>query len=231
MQSKTRPTSNESLYAQSVLEWREPRKFALLATGIFCASEIFSTLKFILTRGLSYEQIVFWSCLQALIFWWLLPFLIVYRVEHRDWKSLGLFIPRQKRPIYTLAAVTGLILPVYLVGWEQALLVEFIEQVVYIGFMEELYYRGYLLRRMCDWLGDSRGLLVASILFGLGHIISRLAQRGFVILGPASLVGLQTFLGGLLLGFIYLRARNIWPGAIFHVSMNLYLSSVLEMLG
>ena len=41
----------------------------------------------------------------------------------------------------------------------------------------------------------------------------------------------QTFLGGLLLGFIYLRARNIWPGAIFHVSMNVYLSRVLGMLG
>jgi membrane protease YdiL (CAAX protease family) len=145
------------------------------------------------------------------------------KVKCKDWKYLGLAIRREKRRIYTLAAGLGLVLRVILVGFDHLLLVEFVEQVVYIGFIEEFFDRSYLLRRICDWLGDVRGLLITSLLFGLGDILSRVAQKGFVILGLASLLGLQSFLGGLLHGFIYLRARNIWPSAIFHVSPNMYV--------
>jgi membrane protease YdiL (CAAX protease family) len=183
-----------------------------------------------LTRGLAYNQIALWSSLEALILWWILPVLIVYRVERRDWNFLGLAIQREKRWIYVLAAGLGLVLPAFLVGFDCLLLVEFVEQVIYIGFIEELFYRGYLLQRMCNWLGDVRGLLITSFLFGLGHILSRLAQKGFTILGPASLLGFQTFLGGLLFGLIYLRARNIWLSAILHISMNMYLGRMMELL-
>ncbi len=206
------------------------KRYALLALSIFILSESVSTLKFISTRGLPYNQIALWSGLQALIFWWILPILIVYKVERRDWRSLGLAVQREKRLVYVLYTVIGLILPVFLVDFDSTLLVELGEQIIYIGLIEELFYRGYLLQRMCDWLGDFRGLLIASFLFGLGHILSRLAQKGSAILWLASLVGLQTFLGGLLLGFIYLRARNIWPSAIFHVSMNLYLGRIIDLL-
>jgi len=206
------------------------KRFALLALAIFILSESVSTLKFISTRGLPYNQVAFWSALEALIFWWILPILIVYKVERGDWKSMGLVVRREKRLIYILAAGLGLVLPAFLVGFDRLLLVEFVEQIVYIGFIEELFYRGYLLRRMCDWLGDVRGLLITSFLFGLGHILSRLAQKGLTILGPASLLGFQTFLGGLLFGFIYLRAKNIWPSAILHISMNMYLGRMMELL-
>ena len=205
------------------------KRFALLALAIFILSEGVSTLKFILTRGLPYNQIAYLSALQALIFWWILPILIVYKVEHKDWRSLGLAVQREKRLIYLLYAVIGLILPALFLGIDRTLLIEFGEQVIYIGFIEEIFYRGYLLRRMCDWLGDTSGLLITSILFGLGHIFSRLAQKGFAVLGPASLIGLQSFLGGLLLGSIYLRARNIWPSTIFHVSLNMYLNRIIEL--
>jgi membrane protease YdiL (CAAX protease family) len=46
-----------------------------------------------------------------------------------------------------------------------------------------------------------------------------------------ALLGLQTFLGGLLFGLIYLRARSIVPGAILHVATNAYIGRFIEMLG
>lgn len=190
------------------------KSFALIALAVFIVAEIASTAKFILARGLPYYQVAILSSIEALIFWWFLPVLLVYGVERRDWRSLGLTIRREKRLAYLLGAVIALVLPAFLVGFDRALFIEFAEQVIYIGFAEELFYRGYILQRMCDWMGNLRGLLITSLLFGLGHILSRLAQQDLPEVEPASWLGFQTFLGGLLLGSIYLRARNIWPSAV-----------------
>jgi membrane protease YdiL (CAAX protease family) len=40
----------------------------------------------------------------------------------------------------------------------------------------------------------------------------------------------QTFMGGLILGTIYLRAKNIVPGSILHVAGNMYVSRIVEVL-
>jgi hypothetical protein len=60
------------------------KRYALLALTIFMIAASVSTLKFILTRGLANNQIALWSSLEALIFWWILPVLIAYKVECRD---------------------------------------------------------------------------------------------------------------------------------------------------
>lgn len=205
------------------------RGYALFALAVFIVAEGVSTLKFSLTRDLPYGQIALLSSLEALVFWWILPVVIIYKIERKNWRSLGMAIQRTQLWIYLLAAALTLVIPALLFGVNRVLLIEFVEQIVYIGFIEELFYRGYLLRRMCNWLGNWRGLLMTSLLFGLGHIISRLAQHGFDVLGPASFVGLQTFLGGLLFGFVFIKAGNIWPSAIIHVSMNMYLGRVIEL--
>jgi len=110
------------------------------------------------------------------------------------------------------------------------LISEFVEQLVYIGLAEEVFNRGYLMRRLCDWPGDRQGLLLSALLFGLSHIVSRLSQHGFKYpLNDLSL-GFQTLIGGLILGYMYLRAKNIVPPAIFHVSTNMYLERVIALL-
>jgi membrane protease YdiL (CAAX protease family) len=79
-------------------------------------------------------------------------------------------------------------------------------------------------------LGDRPGLLLSSMLFGLSHILSRLSQHGFKYPLDDLFLGFQTLIGGLILGYMYLRAKNIVPPAIFHVSTNMYLDRMIGLL-
>jgi membrane protease YdiL (CAAX protease family) len=97
--------------------------------------------------------------------------------------------------------------------------------------LEEFFYRGYLMNRLSNWLGNSNGLFWSSFIFGLGHIISRVADHGFGVIDRALITDGQAFLGGLIFGFIYLEAKNIWPGAILHISTNMYLNRLISILG
>lgn len=86
------------------------------------------------------------------------------------------------------------------------------------GFAEEIVWRGYIQTRLVAHSGMVKGLLGASLLFAFWHFPARYFQYG-VDGGLASSV---TFLpAGLIFGFVMLRARNIIPGSIFHVSWNL----------
>jgi membrane protease YdiL (CAAX protease family) len=38
----------------------------------------------------------------------------------------------------------------------------------------------------------------------------------------------QTFLGGILMGYMFLRSGNIVPGTVLHISMNLYMSRLFS---
>jgi hypothetical protein len=73
------------------------KRYALLALTVSMIAESVFTLKFIFTHGFAYNQIALWSSLEALVFWWILPILIIHRVECRDWKYLDLEIRREKR--------------------------------------------------------------------------------------------------------------------------------------
>ena len=163
-------------------------------------------------------------------FFWVVPFLIVYRVEKRGAGFLGLVVPKERYVRYALYTVVGLVVPAALVGLDRGLMSELIEQVVSIGLAEEVFNRGYLMRRLCDWLGDRRGLPLSALLFGLSHIVSRLSQHGFKYPLADLSLGFQTLMGGLILGYMFLRAKNIVPPAIFHVSTNMYLEGVITLL-
>ncbi len=118
-----------------------------------------------------------------------------------------------------------------LFGYDNYLPIEFLEQIVYIGLVEEFFYRGYMLRRFGDWMGNVKSLLLISTIFGLGHVTSRIADHGFSFFQRATITGAEAFLGGLIFGFIYLKAKNIWPSAIAHISSNMYFNTILGLLG
>ncbi|MBN1452914.1 MAG: CPBP family intramembrane metalloprotease [Anaerolineales bacterium] len=203
------------------------RRYALIALAVFTVSEALSTTIFRYTEGRTYIEFVILISIEALLVRWLIPLLITYKIEKRNIKSLGLLIPKEKRAAYVGGAVSILILPVFIVGYDPYYPIEFLEQILYIGLTEELFFRGYLMTRMCQWLGKYRGLLAASLLFGFGHIISRVVDQGIGYLLPATYVGLQTFLGGLFFGYLYLRTKNIWPSALLHISTNMYLMDLV----
>ena len=160
-----------------------------------------------------------------------MPLAVVYGIEKRDVCSLGLCLRRELYARYALYALIGLVFPAFVLGADRALLLEFVEQIAYIGVAEELFSRDYLMARLCDWLGERRGLLMNALIFGLAHVVSRLAQHGLRYPDRLAILFVQTFAGGLLLGYMYLRAGNIVPGAIFHTSTNAYLPRLITMLG
>jgi hypothetical protein len=94
------------------------------------------------------------------LFSWVVPLAIVYGIEKRDVRSLGLCIRCELYARYVLYALVGLVFPAFVFGADRALLLEFVEQIAYIGVAEELFPRGYLMARLCDWLGERKGLFL-----------------------------------------------------------------------
>jgi membrane protease YdiL (CAAX protease family) len=206
------------------------RQFALIALAVFAVAEAVTSGLFLLRRYVPSLREIPVVPIASAFFFWIVPLLMVYLVEKRGASALGLVVPRERYGRYALYAVVGLVVPAVFVGADRGLLSELVEQLVYIGLAEEVFNRGYLMRRLCDWLGERHGLLLSSLLFGLSHILSRLSQHGLKYPLDDLFLGFQTLIGGLILGYMYLRAKNIVPPAIFHVSTNMYLDRMIGLL-
>jgi membrane protease YdiL (CAAX protease family) len=209
----------------------QARRFALIALAVLLLERVIISWLFVLGESVSLPQRVPAIPIAGFLFSWVVPLAVVYGIEKRDVRSLGLCLRRELYARYALYALVGLVLPALVFGADWALLLEFIEQIAYIGVAEEVFSRGYLMARLCDWLGERKGLFLNALIFGLAHVVSRLAQHGLRYPVRLATLFVQTFAGGLLLGYVYLRAGNIVPGAIFHTSANAYLPCLIAMLG
>jgi membrane protease YdiL (CAAX protease family) len=202
--------------------------YALIALGVILVEKL--TVSF-LFRSLSVQtsRIEVALAVHGGVFAWLIPLLIVYFVENRDHRSLGLIVERSDIVKYCAYGIVGLLIPAIILGIDQNLLVSLLEQLVSIGVAEEVLWRGYLQARLCSWRGKYQGWLVSSLLFGVGHLISLWSQPGITPrIDDLTLVA-QTTIGGFILGYIFLRTRSIVPGAIFHVFGNVYLFRLLDL--
>ena len=91
------------------------------------------------------------------------------------------------------------------------------------ALLEEMVFRGYLLNRFTDLLGDNRlgltiGVIVASLLFAIGH----------TNLGITSV--LETFIFALIYAGLYLAAhRNLWLPIIAHGVYNTFMFVLLYL--
>ncbi len=83
--------------------------------------------------------------------------------------------------------------------------------VFWVPFAEELFFRGFLLTALLRYLRLAWALVIGSAIFALGHI-SSLNSVGAVV--PA-------FVSGLLLSWLFLKTRSIWPGYMAHMAQNL----------
>ena len=100
-----------------------------------------------------------------------------------------------------------------------------VEGIVYyigVGIIEELYLRGLLQNIIEKWFGERKNatlyaILIASVLFGLGHIFGALGQ-------PIVTVIAKTFWAtalGVYFGAVYVKTRNLWVPIILHLIINL----------
>jgi membrane protease YdiL (CAAX protease family) len=72
---------------------------------------------------------------------------------------------------------------------------------------EELFFRGFLLTALVGPLGRLRAAAATSVLFAAGHV-----DIGVMV---------PFFVSGMLLSWLYLRTRSIWPPFLAHAAQNL----------
>ena len=207
------------------------RRFALIALAVLLVDAAVTACLFAIRARAPWLLGVPVGAVTGIVFNWAIPFLIVFAVERRWPASLGLYVARENWADYAIYAVVGLVLPGIVVGMDRRLVIAFVEQVTTIGVAEEVFYRGYLMRRLCDWLGNAKGLVLSALIFGLSHVVSLVSQHGFQYPVDDLLSFAQTFVGGLILGAIYLRAKNIVPGSILHVAGNMYVTRIATLFG
>jgi membrane protease YdiL (CAAX protease family) len=102
-------------------------------------------------------------------------------------------------------------------------------QLLYIGFPEELFFRGYLQQRFDDAFGRpyrlfgaswGPGLLLANLLFAVGHLL---------VTGDAA--RLNVFLPGLLFGWLQARTGALIAPILFHGVCNIALFTLQSWVG
>ena len=91
-----------------------------------------------------------------------------------------------------------------------------------VGIMEELYLRGLLQNIIEKLFGEKKNatlyaILIASVLFGLGHIFGALGQPVITII--AKTVWATAL--GVYWGAVYVKTRNLWVPIILHLIINL----------
>ena len=85
--------------------------------------------------------------------------------------------------------------------------------VVWAPFTEEVFFRGFLLAALMPPLGAVRAAIVSSAVFAAAHLL-------FIAMIPL-------FVTGLLLSWLYVRTRSVWPPIMAHAAQNLLAASLV----
>jgi len=86
------------------------------------------------------------------------------------------------------------------------------------SFSEEILFRGFLIPMIQYRLGTMTALIISSLLFFMVH----LGNPNASFLGMINLI-----IGGLLMGLLFLKYKNIWAPTGFHASWNFVQSAFL----
>ena len=93
--------------------------------------------------------------------------------------------------------------------------------IVIIGVLgpmaEEVFFRGFLLAALLRPLGALRAVAVCSAFFAVSH-----GSLGLLV---------PVFVSGMLLSWLYLRTRSIWPPFAAHAAQNLIALNAISLAG
>ena len=153
-----------------------------------------------------------------------IPISVIVKIRKQSFETIGV-----TRKNVKLSLGIGLLLSLLLVSFsatEQFLCRLFTYNSFYafiyflaVGLGEELMFRGFLQLRCSIWLGEIKGLVLASVIMAFVH----LPQRIFVVgLDPLQAFGSAISLIPIstLMGFFMLRTRNILGPAVLHTIAN-----------
>ena len=103
-------------------------------------------------------------------------------------------------PYYYLFGGRGNLLTVYTILF----------QMLSVAFPEEFFFRGFLQ----DSLGKNfKAVLFVSLLFSLAHVPRAIFLHDWI--------SLLSFFPSLIMGWLYMKTKNILPGTLFHFFANL----------
>jgi membrane protease YdiL (CAAX protease family) len=124
--------------------------------------------------------------------------------------------------LYTACVVVLMLLGIYKVEGLNPLtfLLPNLAMAIKSGVFEELIFRGVLHRSVEAVFGSWGGILVASLAFGLLHMLNPGAT-----LGGAIYISIEA---GLLLSAAYLVTRRLWICMGFHMAWNYFQSAVFS---
>jgi membrane protease YdiL (CAAX protease family) len=154
-----------------------------------------------------------------------IPISVIVKIRKQSFETIGL-----TRKNVKLSLGIGLVLSLLLVSLsitsEQFLCKFFTHNTLYaftyfsaVGLGEEIMFRGFLQLRCSIWLGEIKGLILASAIMAFVH----LPQRIFVVgLDPLQAFGSAISLIPIstLMGFFMLRTQNISGPAVLHTIVN-----------
>lgn len=156
-----------------------------------------------------------------------LPLGVILRLKRQNVETLGV-----SKKNWKLSTGTGLLLSIIWLGVGFALTPEsFVNlftlnsfyAVLYflaVGFGEELLFRGFLQTRCTAWLGNAKGLIVASVLMALAHLPQRIFVAGYDL--PQAMFSVIVLVPiSLLMGLLFLRTQNVVGSGIFHTIIDL----------
>lgn len=187
------------------------------------------------------------TILQLLVFTFV-PFL-VYLLKHRQFKGflgyIGIKRPNKKAVKFALI-VFAILIPIASVFYfspdlreatsaentvtgqlrmaglsVSTLLQLFIIAIFKTALTEEILFRGFIAKRLIDWLGFQWGNAIQSLVFGAIHLLIFIGQP-FTVLLAAAVVFLPVIVGWIT-GYLNERSGNgsIVPGSILHALTNL----------
>ena len=76
------------------------------------------------------------------------------------------------------------------------------------GCCEEIFFRGFLTWYLSAWIGSIAAVLLASLLFGLGHVYLGVAQVP------------KTAMVGLILAIVVSLTGSLWPAMLLHAAVD-----------
>ena len=86
--------------------------------------------------------------------------------------------------------------------------------VLWAPFTEEVFFRGFLLAALIPAFGAVRAVVISSLIFAAAHMML------------STMIPL--FVTGLLLSWLYVKTRSIWPPLTAHAAQNLLAVSVVS---
>jgi len=76
------------------------------------------------------------------------------------------------------------------------------------GFCEEIFFRGFLTWYFLAWMGPIAAVILASVLFGIGHVYLGVAQVP------------KTAMVGLILAIVVSLTGSLWPAMLLHAAVD-----------